>query len=82
VKAINESGGKAIGINADAGDRSSLDAAFAAIAKELPDHKLAAAIYNASAGLQPRPFVEADPSALETSINVNMSVASLSSSRH
>ncbi|KAJ2966499.1 hypothetical protein NUW58_g10646 [Xylaria curta] len=50
VKAINEAGGKAIGVNANAGDRASLDAAFETIAKELPDHKLAAAIYNASAG--------------------------------
>lgn len=74
VKAINDAGGKAIGINADAADRASLDAAFATIAKELPDHKLAAAIYNASAGLQPKPFVEVDPQVLETSIDVNMCV--------
>lgn len=74
VKAINDAGGKAIGIVADAGDRASLDAAFDTIAKELPDHKLAAAIYNASAGLSPKPFVEIDPSVLEGSINVNMYV--------
>ncbi|KAI0515056.1 hypothetical protein F5B22DRAFT_199841 [Xylaria bambusicola] len=72
VKAINEAGGKAIGINADATDRASLDAAFEAIAKELPDHKLAAAIYNASAGLKPTPFVEIDPQVLEGSIDVNI----------
>lgn len=72
VKAINDAGGKAIGINADAADRASLDAAFATIAKELPDHKLAAAIYNASAGLRPTPFVEVPVEALDQSIDVNM----------
>ncbi|KAI1434078.1 hypothetical protein GGR50DRAFT_664728 [Xylaria sp. CBS 124048] len=72
VKSINESGGKAIGLNADATDRASLDAAFASIAKELPDYKLVAAIYNASAGLQPKPFVEVDPQALESSIDINI----------
>lgn len=81
VKAINDAGGKAIGVVADAGDRASLDAAFETIAKELPDHQLAAAIYNASGGLQPKPFVEVDPAVLENSINVNMYVYhSLSSS--
>ncbi|KAI1182882.1 hypothetical protein F5B17DRAFT_163322 [Nemania serpens] len=72
VKAINDAGGKAIGVVADAGDRASLDAAFDTIAKELPGHQLAAAIYNASGGLQPKPFVEVDPAVLESSINVNI----------
>ncbi|KAI1823512.1 NAD(P)-binding protein [Xylaria intraflava] len=72
VKSINESGGKAIGLNADATDRASLDAAFETIAKELPDHKLAAAVYNASAGPRPGPFVEVDPKTLENSININI----------
>ncbi len=74
MKAINAAGGKAIGVNADATDRASLDAAFATIAKELPDHKLAAAIYNASGGFKPTPFVEIDPQVLEGSIDVNMYV--------
>lgn len=74
MKAVNDAGGKAIGISADSSDRASLDAAFETIAKELPDYKLAAAIYNASAGLRPTPFVEVDPEVLETSINVNMYV--------
>ncbi|KAH8165481.1 hypothetical protein CIB48_g2782 [Xylaria polymorpha] len=72
VKAINDAGGKAIGVSADAGNRASLDAAFATIAQQLPDHKLAAAIYNASGGLQPKPFVEVDPEVLEHSIDVNI----------
>lgn len=61
-------------MSADAGNRASLDAAFATIAQQLPDHKLAAAIYNASGGLQPKPFVEVDPEVLEHSIDVNMYV--------
>ncbi|KAI0155249.1 hypothetical protein GGR57DRAFT_501839 [Xylariaceae sp. FL1272] len=72
VKAINDAGGQAIGIDADATDASSLKTAFEQIAKALPDHKLAAAIYNASAGLIPTPFLEIDPSALESSIDVNI----------
>ncbi|KAI1810854.1 hypothetical protein GGS20DRAFT_151488 [Poronia punctata] len=72
VKAINDAGGKAIGISADANSRASIDAAFETIAKELPDHKLAAAIYNASGGLAPTPFAEIDPQTLETSIDVNI----------
>ncbi|KAI1326737.1 hypothetical protein F5Y16DRAFT_400048 [Xylariaceae sp. FL0255] len=72
VSSIIASGGKALGIAADATDVSSLNAAFETIAKELPDHKLAAAIYNASGGLQPRPFVEIDPAVLESSIDVNI----------
>ncbi|KAI0191863.1 NAD(P)-binding protein [Astrocystis sublimbata] len=72
VKAINDAGGKAIGVVADAGDRASLDAALETIAKELPDHKLAAAIYNASAGFKPKPFVEIEPEELDASINVNI----------
>ncbi|KAI0390347.1 NAD(P)-binding protein [Xylariaceae sp. FL0594] len=72
VKAINDAGGKAIGIVADSTDRASLDAAFDTIAKELPGHKLAAAIYNASAGPKPTPFVEIDPAALDLSVDVNI----------
>ncbi|KAI8623032.1 hypothetical protein F5Y19DRAFT_405890 [Xylariaceae sp. FL1651] len=72
VKAVNGAGGKAIGVSADAADVDSLKAAFATIAKELPDHKLAAAVYNASGGMQPRPFVEIDPQVLEASIDVNI----------
>ncbi|KAI1338863.1 short chain dehydrogenase [Xylariaceae sp. FL0016] len=72
VKEINDAGGKAVGISADAGDASSLRSAFDHIAKELPGHKLAAAIYNASGAPAPKPFVEAKPEELDASIDVNI----------
>lgn len=75
VKEINEAGGKAIGISADTSDRDSLASAFVTIKKELPDHKLAAAIFNASAGFPRKPFLEIKPEELETSLNVNMFVS-------
>ncbi|KAI0123444.1 short chain dehydrogenase [Xylariales sp. AK1849] len=72
VKEINDAGGKAIGINADASSVESLEAAFESISKELPDHKLAAAIYNAAGGFPPRPFLEIKSEELEASINGNI----------
>ncbi|KAI1860028.1 uncharacterized protein JN550_011712 [Neoarthrinium moseri] len=72
VKEINDGGGKAIGIDTDATSVESLNAAFETIKKELPDHKLAAAICNAAAGLKPQPFIEIKPEQLETSIDVNI----------
>lgn len=72
VKEINDAGGKAIGINADTTSIESLNEAFETIRKELPDHKLAAAIYNANTALAPKPFIEVKPEELEASIDGNM----------
>jgi NAD(P)-dependent dehydrogenase (short-subunit alcohol dehydrogenase family) len=44
VSEIKKQGGEAIGISADTSDPQSVNSAFEAIKKELPDKKLAAAI--------------------------------------
>ncbi|KAK5660941.1 hypothetical protein OQA88_12316 [Cercophora sp. LCS_1] len=71
VAEINSSGGRAIGISADVGDESSISSAFSTIASSFPDHKLAAAIYNASAGFPPKPFLEHTLSDLDASLTTN-----------
>ncbi|KAJ2969086.1 hypothetical protein NQ176_g8852 [Zarea fungicola] len=68
VEAINKAGGKAIGITTDAADSSSVGAAFAHIAKEWPEAKLAAAVYNANAGFAYKPFLELEATDLTTSL--------------
>jgi NAD(P)-dependent dehydrogenase (short-subunit alcohol dehydrogenase family) len=72
VKEINDAGGKAIGLNADASSVESLTTTFETISKELPDHKLAAVVFNPSAGFPPRPFLEVKLEELNSSIDVNM----------
>ncbi|ORY63286.1 uncharacterized protein BCR38DRAFT_436421 [Pseudomassariella vexata] len=72
VKDVTESGGRAIGISADASDPASLDQAFEYISQELPDHKLAAAIYNVSGGYAVKSFVEIKPEELEESLDGNV----------
>lgn len=74
VTEINEAGGKAIGITADATDESSLKAAFETIKKELPGLKLAATIYNVRPNSRPsrKPFLELTLNDLDTSLNGNM----------
>ncbi len=68
VEAITKAGGTAIGITTDAADPASVDAAFAQIAKEWPQAKLAAAVYNANAGFAYKPFLELVPADLNTSL--------------
>ncbi|KAH9907905.1 NAD(P)-binding protein [Xylariomycetidae sp. FL2044] len=67
VDEINRAGGKAIGVSADASDVKSMDSAFETIKKELPDLKLAAAIYNAAGGFARKPFLELKAEDLDTS---------------
>lgn len=55
---INNSGGKAIGITTDVADPTSLSQAFKTIKEQLPDSKLAAAIYNVNGGFSRKPFLE------------------------
>ncbi|KAK7746810.1 hypothetical protein SLS53_001998 [Cytospora paraplurivora] len=71
VAEINSDGGKAIGIQADASDAASVKSAFESIKKELPDFKLAAAIYNASAGRALKGFLELTNEDLEKSLKGN-----------
>lgn len=72
VKEINAAGGKAIGLNADASNPDSLKAAFETINQEFAGHKLAAAIYNASAGYGVKPFLEVQLEDLDRTIEGNM----------
>jgi NAD(P)-dependent dehydrogenase (short-subunit alcohol dehydrogenase family) len=76
VAEINRDGRKAIGITADATDESALKLAFETIKKELPDLKLAAAIYNVRPNSRPsrKPFLELTPEDLDISLKGNMYV--------
>ncbi|KAF7546266.1 hypothetical protein G7Z17_g8559 [Cylindrodendrum hubeiense] len=58
VAEIRQGGGQAIGIAADVTDAASLQSTFDTIAKELPDSKLAAAIYNVNGGFLIKPFLD------------------------
>jgi len=74
VAEINRGGGKAIGITADATDESALKSAFETVKKELPDLKLAAAIYNVRPNSRPsrKPFLELTPEDLDISLKGNI----------
>lgn len=69
VKEIEQSGGKAFGISTDAADPKSVESAFATIKKELPDSKLAAAVFNVSSGFARKPFLELTQSDLDASLD-------------
>jgi NAD(P)-dependent dehydrogenase (short-subunit alcohol dehydrogenase family) len=69
---IKAAGGKAIAISTDVSDPSSLKAAIDGIEKELPGHKLAAAVYNISAAPGFKPFLELDADSFNTSLDANV----------
>lgn len=71
VKEIEDSGGRAIGITADATNPTSLASAFDTIEKELPGASIAAAIYNVSGGLARKPFLEVGIEELDDSLNAS-----------
>lgn len=71
VTEINGSGGRAIGIPTDATDAASVKSAFDTIKKELPDLKLAAAIYNVGASFGIKPFLEFKLEELDGSLKGN-----------
>ena len=71
VAEINGKGGKAIGIQADATDAAAVRSAFETAKKELPNFKLAAAVYNASAGRALKPFLELTNEDLDASLKGN-----------
>ncbi|GAB1313246.1 hypothetical protein MFIFM68171_03456 [Madurella fahalii] len=71
VSEIKQQGGEALGISADTSDPQSVASAFEAIKKQLPDKKLAAAIYNVGPGFAVKPFLELTPSDLDASLSSN-----------
>lgn len=71
VAEIKSGGGSAVGISADTSDAGSVRSAFAAIKNELPDSKLAAAVYNVGAGFAIKPFLENSAEELESSLSAN-----------
>lgn len=72
VSEIKQVGGHAIGIPADAADPESMASAFEAIKRELPDSKLAAAIYNVASPLGKMPFLELTLNDLNASLDGNI----------
>ncbi|KAI9744876.1 MAG: hypothetical protein M1818_001801 [Claussenomyces sp. TS43310] len=58
---INQRGGSAVGIDADASDLASLRTAFARIKEEVGDKQLAAAVYNVGGSFVRKPFLELTP---------------------
>lgn len=69
VAAITQAGGTALGISTDVSDAQSLDAAFARVAREWPQARLAAAVYNAEAGFSYKPFLELAPEDLDRALS-------------
>lgn len=78
VAQINKSGGKAIGISADATDADSLASAFASIKKDkdFGNLRLVAAIYNVRPNSRPsrKPFLELTLNDLDISLTGNVYV--------
>lgn len=68
VKEIQDSGGSALGITADATDPTSLNSAFDTIKKELGSATAAAAIYNVNGGFARKPFLEVNVEELDSSL--------------
>lgn len=58
VAEIKQSGGQAIGITADVADQASISKAFETISQELPESKLAVALYNVNGGFARKPFLD------------------------
>ncbi|TLS25482.1 hypothetical protein PpBr36_07484 [Pyricularia pennisetigena] len=71
VAEIQQGGGSAVGISADTSDAGSVRSAFAAIKKELPESRLAAAVYNVGTGFAIKPFLENSAEELESSLSAN-----------
>ena len=69
VDEIKQSGGHAIGITADVADPTSLSQAFRSIKEELPDKKLAAAIFNVNGGFSKKPFLELTSEELDAALD-------------
>lgn len=71
VAEIKQGGGQAIGISTDTADPKSVASAFETIKKELPDKKLAAAVFNVGAGLSRKGFLDLTLDDLRASLEGN-----------
>lgn len=71
VKAINDAGGKAIGISTDTADGKSIKSAFDQINKERGSAPLVAAIFNVGGGFVRKPFLELSPQEYESGWQAN-----------
>jgi len=71
VSEIQGSGGRAIGISTDVSDSASVASAFETIKRDLPDLKLAAAVFNAAGGFAFKPFLETPAEDLNASLTAN-----------
>lgn len=69
VKEIQASGGKALGIQTDVTNPTSLTSAFDTVKKELSGATAAAAIYNVNSPFVRKPFLEGSIEDLDTSLN-------------
>ncbi|ETS85021.1 hypothetical protein PFICI_03046 [Pestalotiopsis fici W106-1] len=69
VNEIEAAGGTALGITADVSDPAAVQAAFATIKKEMPNSKLAAAVYNVNGGFAMKPFLDLKAEDLESSLD-------------
>ncbi|KAH6652292.1 short-chain dehydrogenase [Truncatella angustata] len=69
VNEIKAAGGTALGIVADVNDPAAVRAAFGAIKNEIPNSKLAAAVYNVNGGFAMKPFLDLKPEDLEASLD-------------
>ncbi|KAI1110024.1 NAD(P)-binding protein [Nemania sp. NC0429] len=69
VNTITQAGGRAVGISADVVDAKSMGSAFDTIARELPDFRLAAAVYNVASGYMIKPFLQLKPEDLDDSLS-------------
>jgi len=71
VTEINKSGGYAVGISTDVADSNAVNTTFERIKKELPNSRLAAAIFNAAGGFGFTPFLESTVEQLNQGLEVN-----------
>ncbi|KAI8947062.1 NAD(P)-binding protein [Xylaria longipes] len=71
VSDINKAGGRAVGVSVDIADSESMKSALNDIKKELPDFKLAAAVYNVSSGFAKIPFLDITHNKLKSSLTGN-----------
>ncbi|KAI1198554.1 NAD(P)-binding protein [Nemania serpens] len=69
VTAINQAGGRAVGISVDVTDAKSMGLALDAVARDEPGFKLAAAVYNVASGYMIKPFLQLKPEDLDDSLS-------------
>lgn len=68
VAEIEQAGGHALGITADMADINAVNSAFDVIQTELPNSKLAAAVYNVNSGFSMKPFLDLKKEDLDASL--------------